>query len=70
MIGNLRHRSSKRDAGVIAEDHDAGTGDPLQEDVFQPELLRLRVCPGSDGIGAETVDRPQSKGKAAVSETD
>lgn len=28
----------------------------LGEEIFQPELLRCRTCPGVDGIAAESVD--------------
>lgn len=56
MIDNVGGRLSKRRFGVVSEGHDAGIGDLLGKEVFQPELLRLGVCPGREGIAAETVD--------------
>jgi hypothetical protein len=56
MINNLRGRLSKRDVGVVAENHDASIEDLVEEEIFQLEGLRLRVRPGSEGIAAEAVD--------------
>jgi hypothetical protein len=69
MIDNLRGRLSKRDVGVVAEGHYTSIGDLLGEEIFQPERLRLRVCPGGKGIAAEAVDGHDTNSKAAVSKT-
>ncbi len=56
MINNLGGRLSKRDIGVVAKGHDTSIGDLPGEEVFQPELLGLRMCLRVDGIAAEPVD--------------
>ena len=56
MINDLRRRLSKRRRSVVAEGHDASIGDLLGKEVSQPKGLRLRVCPGCDGITVEAVD--------------
>ena len=63
MVNHLRRRLSKCRGRVVAEGHDAGFGDLLRQKIFQPELLRLRVCPGDDGIAAEAVDGHNTKGR-------
>lgn len=56
MVHDLRRRLPKRDVGIVAEGHDARVRDFPGEEVSQPELVRLRVCPGRNGIAAEAVD--------------
>jgi hypothetical protein len=63
MINHLRRRLSKCRGRIVAEGHDARIGDLLGKEVFQPELLRLRVCPGGDGVAAEAVDGHDTKGR-------
>ena len=56
MVDHLRRRPSKGQGGIVAEGHDAGIGNLLREEVFQPKRLRFGVCPGGEGIAAEAVD--------------
>jgi hypothetical protein len=55
MIDDLRGRLSKCRVGVVAESEDTGIEDLLGEEIFQPDL-RLRACPGREGVAAEAVD--------------
>ena len=61
----------------MAERYDA-TGDMMEEEISQPEGLRLRVCPGGEGIAAEAMDsydikvrlrlaKPTGQGQTAAS---
>jgi hypothetical protein len=61
MIDDLRRRLSKRSVGIVAKGHDARIGDLVGEEVFQQERLRLRVCPGGEGVTAEAVDSHDTK---------
>ena len=38
-----------------------GIKDLPRENIFQPEHLRLRVCPGVDGVAAEAVNDRDTK---------
>lgn len=70
MTNHPRRRLSERGVGVVAKGHDAGIGDLQGQEIFQPECLRLRVCPGLDRVATESVHGHDTRGKAAVSETD
>lgn len=63
MINYLRRRLSEGRVGIIAESHDTGVRDLLREEIFQPKGLRLRMCPGVDGIAAEAVDGHNTEGR-------
>ena len=65
MINNLGCRLSERNVGI---GHDVRVGDLREENIFQPGLLGLRVCPGGDGVAAEAVDSPDTKMRLIVSE--
>lgn len=55
MIYDFCGRLSKGDVGIVAKGHDPGIRDLLREEISQPALLRLGVCPGVDGIAAEAM---------------
>ena len=55
VIHHLRRRLSKRGIGIVAEGHDTGIGDLERQKIFQPERLRLWVCPGVGRVAAESV---------------
>lgn len=61
MVNHLHRRLSKRGVCIITEGHDASVGDLLGEEIFQPERLQLRACPGSEGIAVEAVDSHDTK---------
>jgi hypothetical protein len=63
MINHRRRRLSKRGVGVVAEGHDAGIGDLPEQDISQPECLRLQVCPSLDRVAVESVHGHDTKGK-------
>jgi hypothetical protein len=50
---NLRRRPCKRGVGIVAKGRNANIRDLLRQEIFQSESLRLRVCPGDEGIAAE-----------------
>ena len=52
MVHHLCRRLSKRGVGIVAEGHDTGIGDLPGEEIFRPERLRLRVCPGLGRVAA------------------
>jgi hypothetical protein len=61
MISNLRTRLSKHGVGVVAEGHKASIGNLLREEIFQPELLRLWMYPGGEGVATEAMDSHNTK---------
>jgi hypothetical protein len=69
MINRRRRRLSRHGVGVVAESHGTGIGDLLRQEIFQPERLRLEVCPGVDGA-AEAVDSHDTKVRPRLAKTD
>ena len=63
MIRHLCRRLSKRRVGVVAERHNASIGDLLGQEVFQPERLRFRMCPGLDPVTAQSVHGHDAKAR-------
>lgn len=45
----------ERSRSIVVECEDAGVVDLERQEVFQPECLRLGMCPGLDGVPAEAV---------------
>lgn len=56
MIDHIRHRLSEGCGGIVAKRHDASVGNLLREEIFEPERVRFRVCPGCNQIAAESVN--------------
>jgi hypothetical protein len=52
--------------GIVAEGKDAGILDLVRQEVFEPECIRLRVCPGVDGIAAQAVHGDYADGVSAT----
>jgi hypothetical protein len=63
MVHHLRRRLSKCGGRIVAEGHETSVGNLLGKEVFQPEGLRLWVCPGRNGIAAQAVDGHNTKGR-------
>jgi hypothetical protein len=68
MVDHLCRRLSKCRGRIVPEGHATSIGNLLREEIFQPEGLRLRVCPGVDSIAAEAVDSHDTR-ETAVSES-
>ena len=57
MVDHLRRRLGEGGRGIVTKGQDAGVGDLVWEEVFQPERVRLRVGPGIDSIAVKAVNR-------------
>ena len=56
MIDDIRHGLSEGCGGIVAKRHDASIRNLLREEIFEPECVRFRVCPGWSQIAAESVN--------------
>jgi hypothetical protein len=52
--------------GIVAEGEDAGILDFVRQEVFEPECIRLGVCPGLNGIAAQAVHGDYAEGRSAA----
>lgn len=52
--------------GIVAEGEDAGILDLMRQEVFEPECIRIGVCPGCNGIAAQAVHGDYAEGRSAA----
>ncbi len=55
MIDDIGGGLAERSSGVVAESKDAGILDFVRQEVFEPERLRIGMCPGLDGVAAQAM---------------
>lgn len=55
MIDDIGCRPAERGRRIVAEGEYAGVLNLVRQQVLEPELVRLGMCPGFDGVAAQAV---------------
>lgn len=55
MIDDIGYRPAERGRRIVTKDEYAGILNFVRQQVLEPELVRLWVCPGFDGVAAQAV---------------
>lgn len=66
MVDDIGGGSAEGSRGIVAEGEDTGILDFVRQEVFEPECIRLGVCPGVDGIAGQAVHGDYAEGESAT----